>query len=162
MKVIFLDIDGVLNSVTDFLEARHYGHIHNEGIEIISPGKLYLVEHIIGKTDAKIVISSSWREMYSLKELYDMFYIRGFTLPRTSIVGKTEICESDVDHYSRRSIEISKWLDVHDHVESYVILDDEDRFESRHKNNLVTTNMFDGLNMSLADDAVLILGKEGK
>ena len=83
MKVIFLDIDGVLNSDTDFFELRKFGHPVNEikGSKVINRGCLALLQQIIEDTDAKIVLSSTWRHHYTLEEMHEMFTARDFNLP---------------------------------------------------------------------------------
>lgn len=53
MKIIFLDFDGVITTV-----ASHW---------CLSLEKMQLVKQIVDATDAKIVISSSWRK-YTLEE----------------------------------------------------------------------------------------------
>ena len=173
MKVIFLDIDGVLNSETDFLEVAMYGHPINgikretkRGREILTPlsaGKLALLEMIIKATDAKIVISSTWREEFSLVEIHDMFKTMGFRLPRTCIMGKTEpsIRRMSSDHTYTRSSEITEWLEGRDDVESYVVLDDieERMFHGEHEGHLVITSEYDGLNKLDANRAINILGR---
>jgi len=162
MKILFLDIDGVLNSHTDFLEAEHYGHPFNHGYTVISSGKLFLLEHIISETGAKIIISSTWRASFSLENIYNMFKERGFTLPRTCIIGKTnQILVKFSTRLFDRSKEISDWLDSHPNVDEYAILDDIEPsyFEDRHKDNLVTTSEYDGLNFPKAEHVIDILGR---
>ena len=58
MKVIFLDFDGVLNSEKYIRTCGHYG-------VIIDPSRMVMLKEIIDKTDAKIVLSTSWREHWS-------------------------------------------------------------------------------------------------
>lgn len=173
MKVIFLDIDGVLNSETDFTEIAMYGHPINEkvytlegGREIVAPltrGKLALLELIIKNTDAKIVISSTWRTHFKLSEIHDMFVAQGFTLPRTVIIGKTGPSRFSMStcHTEFRCGEIADWLDNRNDVESYVILDDiSDRlFYEPHKEHLVKTSEYDGLNKLHVNQAMNILGR---
>lgn len=162
MKIIFLDFDGVLNSTTDFMEARYYKNTVNS-TEVISPGKLALLEEMIVHTGAKIVISSAWREMYSLKEIYDMFVVRGFTLPITTIIGKTDIVEDrgNSDYPRHRNNNIKKWLAKRDDVESFVILDDLPRedFDNDLQDNLVHTDFHNGLNYYNMQQAKNILGR---
>ena len=61
MKVIFLDIDGVLNTSQTFIG------IHNEYIEKgirrieIDLNRLKLLKRIVDQTGAVIVLSSSWK-----------------------------------------------------------------------------------------------------
>lgn len=50
MKIIFLDVDGVLNSVQD-----------GYSIRLRTDSHLKLLQHIVKETGAKIVLSSSWR-----------------------------------------------------------------------------------------------------
>lgn len=161
MKIIFLDIDGVLNSITDFIESSRYGHPYNTGNKVISSGKLCLLEMILIQTDAKIVISSSWQHYFKLNEIYEMFKERGFKLPRNIIIGKTNerrSISSGPEYFRQYAIE--KWLQRRSHITSYVIIDD---MEPRHLNNhtkyLITTDMNDGLNYALTQKAIEILGR---
>jgi hypothetical protein len=163
VKIIFLDIDGVLNSATDFREAGYYDKSPNK-TEVISPGKLYILEEIVRSTDAKIVISSTWRELYSLKELHTLFMDRGWKLPVTTIIGKTEEDGGRRLHHgaiSTRSSNISKWLDSKDNVSNYVILDDVEAkdFEDRHQDHLVITDVYNGINFRDMEKAIDILGR---
>ena len=55
MKIIFLDVDGVLNS-KDWLENNR---VRTENS--VNPEKVKLLEEIVQKTNAEIVLSSTWR-----------------------------------------------------------------------------------------------------
>ena len=59
MKIIFLDIDGVLNSIGWVERTKGTAYEDKE----IDPSKVRLLKQIIDKTDAKIVLSSTWREV---------------------------------------------------------------------------------------------------
>ena len=62
MKVIFLDVDGVLNSEDDLLIYRAKNNITGCILyEEVEDRPLKLLKEIIDKTNAKIVVSSSWR-----------------------------------------------------------------------------------------------------
>lgn len=128
MKVLFLDIDGVLNSATDFFELRKFGHPVNEvqGSKVINRGHLALLQQIIEDTSAKIVLSSTWRLIYSLDEMYEMFTARDFSLPREVLHDITPSLSrgfSD-EHYRHRGGEIREYLKAHPEVEKFLILDD--------------------------------------
>ena len=128
MKVLFLDIDGVLNSDTDFFELRKFGHPVNEiqGSKVINRGCLALLQQIIEDTDAKIVLSSTWRHHYSLEDMHEMFTARDFSLPFDvwhDITPTLSRGFSD-DHTYHRGAEIRDYLDAHLEVEKFVILDD--------------------------------------
>lgn len=115
MKIIFLDIDGVLNC--EYSKSRCDGFI---GIDMT---KLRLLKQIVDATGAKIVLSSTWRIGYDRlgHELqhHAKYMNRKFQ--------KAGLIIYDVTPYKkhRRSEEIEEWLEDKD-VESFVILDDED------------------------------------
>lgn len=128
MKVLFLDIDGVLNSDTDFFELRKFGHPINEikGSKVINRGHLALLQQIIEDTDAKIVLSSTWRLHYSLDDMHEMFTARDFELGREvfhDITPSHSRGFSD-NHYRHRGGEIREYLKAHPEVEKFIILDD--------------------------------------
>ena len=58
MKVIFLDIDGVLNSDASLMVDDRV-----EGDLILN------LKYIVDKTDAKIILSSSWRLYFKLLKI---------------------------------------------------------------------------------------------
>ena len=59
MKVIFLDIDGVLNSDEYFDKIEN---LNVQGIEReIDVNKIKLLKRAVDETKAKVVLTSSWR-----------------------------------------------------------------------------------------------------
>lgn len=111
MKVIFLDVDGVLNSDEYFDKIKN---LNIQGIQNeIDIEKIKLLKKAIDATGAKVVLSSSWRYTRNaqyLKELLSSFEI--YTDSTPFIQGK-------------RGLEIKQWLLDHQGVENFVILDDE-------------------------------------
>lgn len=134
MKVIFLDIDGVLN-------------VYGEGRDKYGSGfHTPLVEnlrYIIEQTDAKIVISSTWR-FNGLQEMKDMWRDRGLPGDVIDITpdkyDELVICSSIDYEKVLRGHEIQYWLDTHNDIESYVIIDDDTDFLPSQKNNFVRTS----------------------
>ena len=53
-KILFLDIDGVVNNATTFQRIK--------GMYILEPNAIFLVRKIIEETGAKVVLSSVWRQ----------------------------------------------------------------------------------------------------
>jgi hypothetical protein len=164
MKLIFLDIDGVLNTADDFFESQYYGHEHNNGNTVISRTKLALLDSIIEDTGAKIVVSSTWRFLFKNSQIHEMFKVRGFKSPRTTFIGKTDDCRIGITSGPEyfRSGEIAKFLKDRDDVESYVILDDieEQWFDKSQHDNLIVTDLYNGgLTYTLAQKAKNILGR---
>lgn len=120
MKVIFLDIDGVLNS-------RAYDRVRdwNDERTFIDKTRLPLVKEIVDKTGALIVLSTTWRRHWNQREelrditgkiMVDIFSEGGLDIyDKTPSLG---IC-------AERHDEVKQWLDDHEgEVESFVIIDD--------------------------------------
>lgn len=120
MKIIFLDIDGVLNS-SDYRKQLGIQYFS----EIIDRRKMPLLKKIVEETDAKIVLSTSWRKFWNeggpqldsvgqhINEVFAEFGL--------SVYSKTPVLEN-----AGRNIEIKVWLDEKRYVDGYVILDDKD------------------------------------
>lgn len=110
MKVLFLDIDGVVNhSDTSF----KYNHWPLERYCAFLVGKIQL------DTDCKVVLSSSWR-----------VHPEGVSEVEKRIVPVHDVTpkswyDEEKDHHSSRGEEIQKWLDSHPEVTRYAILDDD-------------------------------------
>ena len=116
MKIIFLDIDGVLNSV-------RYDRIRTINQGNIDETRLPMLKKIVDKTDALIVLSSSWRKHWEK----DLGRCDGIGKELTSTFAKHELfiydktaCTVNND----RAEEIRMWLADHDNVKEFVILDD--------------------------------------
>lgn len=72
MKVIFLDVDGVLNS-NDYIEYTSKNNV--KGIlEEIDPKKIDMLKQVLNITGAKIVVSSSWRNIRKFEKLRELFF----------------------------------------------------------------------------------------
>jgi len=117
MTIIFLDIDGVLRTHKSDLEWSL-----KSGLPI--PQKVYdrqfsqksvsNINYIISLTGAKIVVSSTWRNNYTIEELKEIFRSRGIF---GQIIDKTGIGLT-------RGEEILQWLDTNE-ITNYVVIDDQ-------------------------------------
>jgi hypothetical protein len=163
IKVIFLDIDGVLNVM--YPGRDEYGRLfHPEFVDNL--------KRIIDETDAKIVISSTWR-YGGLQRMKDLWEFRGLPGEVIDITIDCNVLVNDgrFDYYDevKRGHEIQEWLDTHSNIENYVILDDDNDFLSNQRGNLVrTSNNINhpdsidigyGLTKICSDDAIRILKK---
>jgi hypothetical protein len=159
MKLIFLDIDGVLNVYPNGFDA--YGRLFH-------PDFVTNLDRIIKETGAKLIISSSWRSrgIDNLKELWGYRNIAG------EIVGVTPDLWDEVEgeEYPQRRVrgyEIQAVLDRYTDIESYVIIDDDtDMLPSQMKNFVNTSNNINhpdsvdigiGLTNECANKAIRIL-----
>lgn len=116
LKVIFLDVDGVLNS-----HAWFKGHGHDRGLGHLDPEACARMQRLVERTDARIVVSSTWRLLHKLNALRSMFRARGLT---GAVIGATPAHPRDV-----RGVEIQQWLDAarltNTHPTNIVIVDDD-------------------------------------
>jgi hypothetical protein len=114
MKVLFLDIDGVLNT------PKMLGRF---GIDFVDNILVALVARIVNETDCKIVLSSTWRidqkdRMVAVRELAQY----GLEIHSdTPVITRSGGWESGGS--VRRAEEIQAWLDQNP-VERFAILDD--------------------------------------
>lgn len=155
MKVIFCDVDGVLNEDSTPTRTK------NRYI-FIDQDKLLRLKRIVDATGAKIVLSSTWRYDHDkpeyngdFLELQDAFHN----------VGLEFFSYTPVDSLGlRRGMEIKAWLGVHrGEVDRFVILDDElfDYEERGLLPMLVKTDFgYGGLTDELAQEAIDLLLKE--
>ena len=68
MKIIFLDVDGVLNTSETFRRRRiEYEKTKKWNVEI-DLDRVARLKYIINMTGAKVVLSSSWRLMGKFKD----------------------------------------------------------------------------------------------
>jgi hypothetical protein len=134
-RIIFLDIDGVLNS------EEYYRNNRNSGKDFsrFDPSSVALIKALVEEFSLKIVISSTWRYgaidrlMHELKrnKLLNYLYHDWFT---------------PVIHPAHRGTEIKLWLDLHPKFVDYVIIDDDNNILEEQKNNYVKTSLHLGMN----------------
>lgn len=126
MKVIFLDIDGVLNP---------FSHLSPEG-NFSKIACKHLNALLEGCPEAKVVISSSWRHR-GLDVVKDVLKRNGIDCDR--VIGMT-----DETNHDDRGHHIERWLKDHS-VEKFVILDDDSDMTDKEYTKLVKTNSWIGL-----------------
>lgn len=147
-KIIFLDIDGVLCTFTEYAKSKHDKRYGTR----VYPFKKECVEQlnrIIENTGAKIVVSSSWRKLFSrehLQEIFDNNGVKSKILDITS--GSTQWMSEN-----NRSSEINAWINEHEC--KYCILDDLNL--SEWFEDFVNTVEMSGLTKEDADKAIEIL-----
>ena len=144
-KVLFLDIDGVLNSKKTL---GVYGeHLSSEMVRRLNK--------IVKLTDCDVVISSSWRILYDIQILQAMLFNQGMTWAH-KIIGRTD------DSSSIRGKEIKKYLDLNPEYNVYCILDDETDMLEEQKQFFIRTNWDLGLTEDDVETAIKLLGQKNK
>jgi hypothetical protein len=112
---------------------------------------------ITSSTDARLVISSTWRGLglKVLREIFRCWGITGVSAGRTPDLSRG-YRNSPLWESPERGEEIKAWLNQHPEVESFIILDDgNDMGDLRHR--LVQTDYEAGLTMADAVRAVTLL-----
>lgn len=152
MKVVFLDIDGVL--ATDCTDFRFF-----------DSSCLRRLKHIVEATDASIVLSSTWRRGRTIENIRGLFSRDGddygcwvanpVEFPVHRIIGKTHyFFQENNDRKERglswgRGYEIEFWLEqaaeCRGDIESYLILDDDSADLQTHGEHLLRTDSRKGL-----------------
>lgn len=168
MKVIFLDIDGVLNYETYNISFNHMIGLDDKLISRLA--------RIVNTTSAKIVLVSTWkydwspnREDCTASGLYltDMLSAHGLTIiDKTAEREDDYILARDEDyvnhmHYYGRGEGILHYLDGHE-VETFVILDDgQDDYDSCELTDYwVRTSYKTGLTDADVKKAIEILNRK--
>lgn len=149
MKVVFLDIDGVVNTLMintkPFNTSR--GQISRDGfyyklntpndLEVSNIQAVMWLNKLCKETNAKIVITSTWRMgKDGLKNTEKALRNSGL-LPEIEILGGTPIKYSI---YNIRGNEIEEYLNNHRDIDKYVIIDDDLDMLPKQINNLVVTD----------------------
>ncbi len=164
-KVIFLDIDGVLNTKWWYTQMDRNSPRDQYGYAF-DPKAVANLKRIVEETGAGIVISSSWKS-FGFSELEEMWTDRG--LPG-KLIGVTPnsvsdelLLEADIDSielFHIRGEEIKEWLTKHGkNVSNYAIIDDMDNMLPEQQSHFVQTNPEFGITEEDAEKAIAIINK---
>lgn len=152
--IIFLDVDGVLNSHDWWYRRKEQGEEQRElvGLYDLDPLACQRLQRVCEDTGAALVISSTWRLYHDLDDLRDLFRQRGLT---AEVIGRTP----DLRHHERafeepwnqfgRGLEVQWWLQNYLPSDEamcnarFVCLDDDGDFGDL-RGKLVQTRMATG------------------
>lgn len=158
MKVLFVDIDGVLVSVGSMI---HNNRLYVSGestadshkaIDPVAASNLhYILEEVPG---VEIVISSSWRKYYTLEALQEVF--DEHRIPGSFIVGTTPVLEGQ-----SRGHEIELYLKHHPEITNFVIIDDDSDLDL-YADRLVQVDGKNGLTFSDAEKVIIKFGENNE
>jgi stalled ribosome rescue protein Dom34 len=169
MKFIFLDFDGVLNSDKYFdspifknetkgmgwneiMLIVHHTHLDRDAIQLIN--------QLVNKSEASVVVSSTWRQKYSIDELNEMLTARGATF---TIIAATPIHRCTYVGWGMQEVirghEIQDYLNGVEAPVQFVILDDINNMDQL-TDHLVLTDESVGITSADIDKALQILSEE--
>ncbi len=141
MKILFLDIDGVVNCSTT--PQRHEGFIG------IDPYMAILVDRIIQATGCKVVLSSSWRHFPT-----GVAEVKDKVCELLSVTSEIPL-DACLDPNKQRGYEIQAWLQTPIHnVQRYAILDDNNDMLNEQQEHFFRTYWEKGLTQEIADKVI--------
>ena len=180
MKVVFLDIDGVVATNRSlYKELSNYFGIPVKELNMLGPTEMcertglkyprvsmyqwpfdsiaidniYRLHQI---TKCQFVLSSSWRVGRTVKEAHDILSMKGLKVP---ILSKTQYLDT-------RGQEIKDWIEnifpkqfPDEEIESYAIIDDECYYDiiQLHPDNCVQTTQHSGFSARHLKETIKIL-----
>ncbi len=162
MKVIFLDIDGVLNS--NFWNDAHQREI-SDGT-LIDGGKIQLLGQLIKSTKAKVVLHSGWKfwfdhEMKPLRKeserLKSMLEEEGIEIDDMTPDHSTEDIRKSRKFSLVKANEILVWISEHDNVDKWIVIDDLDLHNEKIGKHQIQTNASVGLTIENINEAEKML-----
>ena len=133
MKVIFLDMDGVL--VT---QASSGGPMWKLMLAL-DRACVARLNVLLGAGDILIVISSSWRKHNGVRQIHAHLHRAGLTNCRFHDDWCTVVLDGKT-----RGAEIDEWLKRHPEVTNFIIVDDDGDFTAQQWPRFVRTNWSDG------------------
>lgn len=144
MNVIFLDFNGVISN-NNYEEYIFYPISYNNGkkwllpisTSVILPLKALFQFAVINKV--KIVLSTSWRELFSPKEIDKAFKdFLGIEEEKPIIFESTPIINEYIDY--KRGKEIELFLEKCPSIENFLIIDDYNNFYPYQNDKLLLIN----------------------
>ena len=165
-KIIFLDIDGVLN--TEYYQGllEYQGKPwQDEYGAFFDPKSVKQLKKIIDATDADIVVESSWKYLGldAMKELWDARNLPGRVIDITpSSVSNEHLININLDYLDTstlhcKGIEIASWLAEQTEDIRYVIIDDEYVILESQFPHFILTNPYEGITEEQANRTISIL-----
>lgn len=149
-KVLFLDIDGVLNTEQQQWKCQMEGIPPADKFGYtFDPKAVSYLGDILNITGAEIVLSSSWKFL-GMSVLQDMWQVRHLPGSITDITP---------DNQEGKGLEIKEWLEKHQNdIENYVILDDEDVALLEQQVHFVKCNPQFGVNKKVMEAVLRVFG----
>lgn len=158
MNIIFLDIDGVLNTERfQTIQVKNCECDWHEAQFNFDPICMNNLKEIINKFDAYVVITSTWRywrdkngqPWTELIGNFNKYNIKERIIDIIPILSKynSELCRGD---------EIKEWLKNHNDISNFVIIDDENDMLDL-SNKLVQCDYITGLTDTIKEKCFEIL-----
>ncbi len=162
-SILFLDFDGVLNSGSNYRKLQMSGlPTKDEFGTLFDAEAVNCLRKIVDARRTIIVVISSWRYIYDLDTLREMWRQRD--LP--GILYGITPCDILLSSDDRcvKGVEIKEWFErqgLDETKYSFVILDDEDEFLREQQCHFIRINPEVGITENDAERAIQVLYKGG-
>lgn len=117
MKILFLDIDGVLSSNRTAVAYDGYPHDIKD-MQRFDHVAIHLIRKLCELTETKIVLSSDWRFTYSADDIS-----KAMNLPVIGITPKEISKDVYLDFIDRKTQEIWQYLCEHQDITHFAVVD---------------------------------------
>lgn len=138
-KVLFLDYDGVVNTPMWTPDGKRCRFNQPSDGSVNNFQAVQWISESCQKFNYDIVVTSTWR----LRDNYQECLIAGGLRDSVAILGKTEYLWSQENNYCRGD-EIEKYLQDHNDITHYIIVDDEYDFLPHQEKHIIQTNVNTG------------------
>lgn len=115
IKVLFLDYDGVVNTIMWNETGTKNGYNHPDDGKVNNFQAVQWVSEFCQKYKYDIVVTSTWRKFENWRECL----INGGLRKGINIIGCTDVVGG------KRGEEIKRYLEQHPEIKHYIIVDDE-------------------------------------
>jgi 16S rRNA C1402 (ribose-2'-O) methylase RsmI len=149
--LIYLDIDGVMLPANSWRKPE----ILEDGFVGFSKKATDALNRIISDSDSNIVLTTSHKWIYTIKQWKEIFKRRNVNVKNISRLPENK-------NYLNRKDELLKWFNSDAIEDNFIIIDDDKSLNALPevlKNRLVQTNSSVGLTDYLADEALAIIKK---
>lgn len=160
-KLIFLDVDGVLNPTTNLIKRKEKGEPTVSHLIKLPGDKIYRLKKIVNATNAEIILSSSWRIGFNRATMTPSPAV--INLDRQLTAYGINISDWTPLHYDRnRGNEILHYLTVfiknNKYKPKYIIIDDDIQdIIDLHRGHIIHTNTMLGLQDEHVNIAINLL-----
>lgn len=144
--LLYLDIDGVMVPANSWRKPE----ILEDGFPEFSPNAVRSLEKIISHSSADIVLTTSHKHKYTLKEWETIFKRRNINVNKITRLPK------NLNHLNRKD-ELINWFTTKHLKDNFIIIDDDKSLNGLPdylKEKLIQTSGSVGLTDSLADEAL--------
>jgi len=150
MKVIFLDIEGVLVTSRNISNVATIDSRTAVQPDIFDKVAVQNLDRLLKETGAKIVVSSFWRMGIPKANLILMLKLAGIKNP--PVIDVTPFVWDNNLKRTNRAKEILKWLTQHPFIEEYVVIDDcgYEKLEGIPPERYIETTMHSGFGAEAA------------